>query len=212
MKIPKGMTEQEVIDAINKVARGLAGKYKFGYHGIEDMQQDAWRFAIEGLEYYDKKKGKLETFLWTHIRNQLYNQKRNKFQRPDLPCKNCPFHAYDPDFQQSRSGCTKYSDKLECDLYARWFKRNNTKKNIMAPITIENVQDEKEESMKLQDYIGDSIDYQHIVTTINSNIGIEYRTDWLKLQNGIKLKRPEETKLIKHIKEILEANDIRSEE
>lgn len=212
MKIPKGMTEQEVIDIVNKVARGLAHKYKFGYHGIEDIQQDAWEFAIKGLEKYDKKKGTLETFLWTHVRNQLYNQKRNKFQRPDMPCKDCPFHAYDPDLQQSRSGCTKYDDKMACDLYSRWYKRNSRKKNIMSPITIENVQDEKEESMKLQDIIGDSIDLNYIVHTINDNIGIEYRSDWIKLKNGIKLKKGPHTKLITHIQEILKLNNIESYE
>ena len=211
MKIPKGMTEQEVIDTINKVARGLSHKYRFGYHGVEDIQQDAWEFGIKGLDHYDKKKGTLETFLWTHIRNQLYNQKRNKFERPK-PCKTCPFNAYDPDLQNSSSGCTKYDDKMGCDLYASWYKRNSCKKNIMTPITIENVQDEKEESMKLQDIIGDAIDFNYIVNTINDNIGIEYRANWIKLKNGIKLKRPDHVKLIGHIQQILEKHDIRDSE
>ncbi len=90
MNIPKGMTEEEVLSSIDRVANGLAYKYRFGYHGLDDMKQEARMLAIEGLDRYDSSRGKLETFLWTHVSNRLFNIKRNKYARPDKPCFDCP--------------------------------------------------------------------------------------------------------------------------
>ena len=39
------------------------------------MKQQAAIFALEGLEKYDNKRP-LENFLWTHVRNRLFNYKR----------------------------------------------------------------------------------------------------------------------------------------
>ena len=88
--IPNGMTEKQVIQIINNIANRLAGKFKFGYHDLEDMKQQARLFAWEGMENYDGIRP-LENFLWTHVRNRLYNFKRNNFGRPDKPCDSCPF-------------------------------------------------------------------------------------------------------------------------
>ena len=105
MKIPEGMTEEDVLSSIDRVANGLAYKYKFGYYGVDDMKQEARLLAIEGLERYDSSRGKLETFLWTHVSNRLFNIKRNKYSRPDKPCFDCPLNAYDPDCKNSINQC-----------------------------------------------------------------------------------------------------------
>ena len=60
--IPHGMTEDEVVQTINLIANRLAGKFKFGYHELEDMKQQARLFAWEGLENYDGVRP-LENFL-----------------------------------------------------------------------------------------------------------------------------------------------------
>ena len=51
--IPPHMTEQQVVQIINNIANRLASKFKFGYHELEDMRQQARLFAWEGLENYD---------------------------------------------------------------------------------------------------------------------------------------------------------------
>ena len=51
--IPKGMDETEVIAIIDRIANRLAAKFKFGYHELEDMKQQARLFAWEGMENYD---------------------------------------------------------------------------------------------------------------------------------------------------------------
>ena len=94
MKIPKGMTEDEVLSSIDLVANRLASKFRFGYHSIDDMKQQARIFALEALDIYDNTKGTtLDTFLWLYVRNRLCNFKRDNYERPK-PCLNCPLNAY----------------------------------------------------------------------------------------------------------------------
>ena len=76
LHIPSNMTEEEVIETIERVATRLCRKFRFGYHEVDDIKQQASLFAWEGLEKYDEKRP-LENFLWTHVRNRLYNFKRN---------------------------------------------------------------------------------------------------------------------------------------
>ena len=91
MKIPDNHSEQEVLDVIDGIANRLCYKFKFGYHSPEDMKQQARLFAWEGLEKYDGKRP-LENFLWTHVRNRLYNFKRNNYSRLEKPCDTCEFY------------------------------------------------------------------------------------------------------------------------
>ena len=167
--IPQGMTEQQVIQIINNIANRLAGKFKFGYHDIEDMKQQARLFAWEGLENYDGVRP-LENFLWTHVRNRLYNFKRNNFGRPDKPCDSCPF--FDKTFFNAKGyGCKAYDDHEECDLYAGWLSRNTAKRNIMntAQLDLE---------IKGSDNMADLIDQKHIFNLIDKSIPVKYREDW----------------------------------
>lgn len=80
MKIPKGMTEQQVIDIITKVVERQAAKFRFGYHEIEDMKQEGFIIAMDALERYDNERP-LENFLAVHVNNRLKNFKRDHFYR-----------------------------------------------------------------------------------------------------------------------------------
>ena len=94
MKIPKGMTEEQVLEAIENVVNSLARNFRFGYFDTEDMKQEGRVYAIEGITKYNPKVGPLENFLRTHIRNRFINLRRNKLTRYQPPCVDCPF--YDP--------------------------------------------------------------------------------------------------------------------
>jgi len=76
MKIPKGMTEQQVIETITKVADRQAAKFRFGYYEVEDMRQEAFIIAMDALDRYDEKRP-LENFLAVHVNNRLKNFKRD---------------------------------------------------------------------------------------------------------------------------------------
>lgn len=203
MNIPKGMTEQEVLEAIDRVANGLGHKFRFGYHGLEDMKQEARMEALKALDSYDASRGKLETFLWTHVKNRLSNLKRNKFERYDKPCLNCPLKAYDPQCLESSNQCTEYDDKDDCKPYYNWSKRNFSKKNIMSPVGMQNVKDEHESRMKEDNDIVESIYSAQVIALLDVKIPVALRSSWVKLKNDIKINKPERDKLLLSIRQIL---------
>jgi hypothetical protein len=201
-QIPDGMTEEEVIEVINNVVRRLAWKYRFGYHTVDDIKQQGWLEAWKGLDKYDNKRP-LENFLWTHVRNRLFNYKRDNYERPDLPCLDCPFKAYDPHCVNSNSGCTKFSDKMECSLYASWAKRNSTKRNLMNPMELGDVVDGQEQNMKTWDNIEDILDKKELIKTIEENIPIELKPDFIRLRYDIRLPKIRKEKVLSAIHNIL---------
>jgi len=203
--LPNNITDEEFITVWEKISKKLGYKFKFGYHSHEDMKQQAAIFALEGLKNYDNKRP-LENFLWTHVRNRLFNYKRDNYQRPDKPCFTCPF--YKPNDSACSSGCSEFKNKSDCELFASWSKRNDTKKNIMKPVGIDNV---NENSTEIVDFnLLDAISNKEIIKIIDNNISIKNRPIFLKLLGGSKVSKLEVNKLVKEIKKILKDNDINS--
>jgi len=186
------VSDAEFLEVLDKITKRLAHKFKFGYHSAEDMKQQAAIFALEGLKNYDYKRP-LENFLWTHVRNRLFNYKRNNYQRPDKPCLTCPL--YDPSFKVSNNQCSKFIDKKECEPYASWAKRNDAKKNIAKPSYVED--------LSLLSGSNTSHESSEIVSFLDSNIRSEYRESYLKLKHNQKINKSELAKLKKHIAEIM---------
>lgn len=199
----KKVDESELLKVIDIIAKKLAYKFKFGYHEIEDMKQQISIFALEGLQNYDHKRP-LENFLWTHVRNRLFNYKRDNYQRPDKPCYSCPL--YDPHMTKSHSVCEKYSDKNDCDLYSHWYSRNSTKKNLMHLTTIDELKDYGSAFTTQEDSLFSQISNSEIVNKIEENLGGDFRIIYLKLKNGGKVSKSDNEKLMIKIKEILENN------
>lgn len=204
-KIMNKVTESEFLAAWEKISQKLGYKFKFGYHSHEDMKQQAAIFALEGLKNYDTSKP-LENFLWTHVRNRLFNYKRDNYQRPDKPCLTCPF--YDPNNLKSTSQCTEFCNKEECSLFSSWTKRNDAKKNIMRPVGIDSVAENSKEINYNQ--LFDDISNKEILDIIDANISIKNRPIYLKLKGGIKVPKTELKKLHNEIRQILKDHDIKS--
>lgn len=207
MIIPAGMTEQEVLDVIEKVARRLAHKFRFGYHDIDDMKQQARMYAIKAMPKYDSSRP-LENFLWTCVHNELFNNKRNKFARPDKPCLKCPLAAY----IKETDGCSAYHDKMECSQYAGWINRNTAKQNLMQPIELSDVEDEREDRMKLHETPDDIVMTSEIIKIIDQNLPTNMRKDWIMMRKGIKVPKPRRLKLQQEILTILGQHGITAEE
>lgn len=195
-KISNKVSEEEFLKVVENISKRLANKFKFAYHSFEDMKQQAAIFALEGLEKYDNSRP-LENFLWTHVRNRLFNYKRNNYQRPDKPCLTCEF--FDKYCKNSTNQCSQYTDKYACSLYAAWAKRNENKKNIIQPSYIEDY------SIFIQNNSSvDNIQNQEIINFLDTNIEIEYRESYLKLKHGVKIPKSQLVKLQSHILKLME--------
>ena len=72
MKIPKNLSEQEVVDKITLVINRIAPKYTFRGYDIDDIKQEAFIICYEALERYDQKRP-LENFLSVNLSNRLKN-------------------------------------------------------------------------------------------------------------------------------------------
>jgi hypothetical protein len=189
--------DDQFLQAVDNISKKLAYKFKFGYHDHSDMKQQIAIFALEGLKNYDGIRP-LENFLWTHVRNRLFNYKRDNYQRPNKPCLTCPL--YDPNNQTSKSQCSKYTDKSECDLYAGWSKRNTTKKNLVYLTGVEDFSlVPKTHSVNFDSLVSN----KEILDLLDSELSGEERELYLKFRGGAKINKSDMNKLLIKIRYIL---------
>lgn len=78
MKIPKNMTEQQVVDQINIVVNRISSRYTFHGYEVDDIKQEAFIICIDALERYDEVRP-LENFLSVHLSNRLKNFIRDNY-------------------------------------------------------------------------------------------------------------------------------------
>lgn len=173
----------EVLDA---VAKRLAPKFVFGYHSLEDIEQQARLIALEAVPRYDGKRN-FYNFIFTHTKNRLCTYKRDNYERLNTPCEKCPFNAWIKETDE----CTKYENKFDCELYHKWLMRNSAKKNLMRPIGITCATGKNEEFMEIPNSIDNSVTKKEIVDIIESKLTSKQRKYWLKLKTGQKLKKAE---------------------
>ena len=196
MKIPDNHSEQEVIDIIDGIANRLCYKFKFGYHSPDDMKQQARLFEWEGLEKYDGKRP-LENFLWTHVRNRLYNFKRNNYSRLEKPCDTCEFFI--------KKKCTAFEDQEECNLYKGWLDRNNAKKNLMHSVSVE--YDQKDKDMPSLS----TLFAKEVLDLLDEELHVRFREDWIRFINNLKLSKNRKDRLLEEIGKTLEEHGIDQE-
>jgi hypothetical protein len=192
--------ENEFLKIVDIIAKKLAYKFKFGYHDFDDMKQQISIFALEGLKNYDHKRP-LENFLWTHVRNRLFNYKRDNYQRPDKPCLTCPI--YDPHCKKSTNQCEQYPNKEDCSLYKSWTDRNSTKKNLMHLNTIDEIKDYGNTFISDENLLVNSIETNELWKLIESHLTGEYRTLYLKIKSGNKVSKGDMDKLASKLREII---------
>ena len=190
------MQEEELIRIVDKIANRFASTFKFGYHEIEDMKQQAWQVALEGLKDYDGKRP-LENFLWTHVRNRLYNFKRDNYFRPEKPCDRCPLLVNDQ--------CTQFKDRLECDLYSRWDKRTEKRKSLMTAV-------EHTDTKYSENDIIKQLDEKHLFETVDYNMPVELREYWIRFIHNLKLNKQKKEQVLLEITLILKEHNLDPQE
>jgi len=196
------MTEEEVLGVIDRVVNILAFNFKFGYFDLDDMKQQGRMYAIEAMPRYNPDMGNLHNFLRSHIRNRFLNLHRDKLSRHQPPCQGCPF--YDPNCQQSKNKCTAFSDKLECDKYAGWEKRNGAKRSLVEPLDISGIRDEKEKNMRNNVDIPEIVTKSELMDIIDNNLPVTMRADFKKMMEDVSVSKQRRDKVILKIKEIVE--------
>jgi DNA-directed RNA polymerase specialized sigma subunit len=175
MKVPKGMTEEQVLQTIQKVVRRVAHKYKFGYYDYDDICQEGFLIAIEGLERYDGLRP-LENFLAVHVSNRLKNFKRDNFCRQE---------------KISPSGVMREN-------------RNNSKRFLMEPLDISNIRDDRESKMRISDDFVIDIENKEIVHIVNRHMDISMRSDYLRMLDGVYVPKPRRVQILASVYQIVE--------
>jgi len=164
MKTPPGYSEKEVLATIKIVTHHLAPKYTFGYHTVEDVEQEAFILALEALERFDTTKGgKLKTYIYTYVGNRLKNFKRDNYYRQEYTCKKCG-----------------QTDPL-CKTCIKRAWRAEQKVNILEANDIHSVTDD---AALLKDHDWE-LDSQEIFDAINSQLSLALREDFLKIRDGV---------------------------
>jgi hypothetical protein len=181
MRLPPGMSEEQVVEVIKKVVKNLSYKFRFGYNNHEDLQQQGARFAIEALNKgsYDPSRP-LENFLYTHVRNRFINYKRDNYIRNEPPCLTCIF--YDKHCKKSTNQCAEFTDKMTCGKFKNWQTRNAARKSLMHPVNIESI---GESSVEYKDCMDDSVDFTKFKNKIDADLPVELRSDYLKMLDGV---------------------------
>jgi DNA-directed RNA polymerase specialized sigma24 family protein len=111
MKVPKNMTEEQVLSQITLVVDRISPKYTFTGYDVNDIKQEAFIICLEALDRYDCNRP-LENFLSVHLSNRLKNFVRDNFftKKDDeikksimlpksLSNENCPTASYE-DYDQ----------------------------------------------------------------------------------------------------------------
>ena len=196
MKIPKGMSEQEVLDVINKTVNYLAPSFKFGYFDSDDMKQEGAIFCMEALENFNFKKSTqndisdaLFTFLKTHVRWRFLNMRRKQLIRVEPPACDCKLCKEDS------------PNRLDCQKYSNWVKRNISKKSLMEPFDVDDVHSTK---ASYENSIDDLVLSSEIITILNERIPVTIRADYRKFIEGVSISKSKKESLISKIKQILE--------
>lgn len=162
MKIPKNMTEKQVMDKIELVIGRIAPRYVFPGYDINDIKQESFIICLDALKRYDKNRP-LENFLSVHLSNRLKNFVRdNNFTKSD-----------------------------------------EEKKKVLLPMQLCNeytIEDDTEER---------SLDQQEIFDIVDCTISTEYRSDYLKMVNGVHVSKKRREEIIEHIKDILKEKGIK---
>ena len=72
MHVPKGMTEDSVVDTITTVCNRIAPRYTFHGYTIDDIKQESFIICMEALNRYEEGRP-LENFLSVNLSNRLKN-------------------------------------------------------------------------------------------------------------------------------------------
>lgn len=191
-EVSPNYSEEQILQILEKTARTLAKKFKFGYYDEDDIVQEAILIALQALPSYDNSRP-LENFIWVCMHNGLYNLKRSKYFRPTPPCTQCPLGGT---LHAGGESCTEFSSVTQCKWYVRWVERNNTRKHLMSACVAE------------EDFCGvfdtDDPAANELFSMVDRRIPPDLREAWLRFVHGNRITHAKRQKLLSTIRDILE--------
>ncbi len=196
MILPPNVSEAHFLEVVEKVVGILSRSFTFGYFDVADIKQQGRLFAIKAMEKYDPSRP-LDNFLYTHVKNRLINFRRDKFRRNDPPCHDC---------HNSIAGETQHADKQYCPKYINWLRLNSAKQNIMNPLDISNICDEREPTTRNESSVVEDIERNELLSLIDMKLSVELRSDYLKMQSGESVPKTRREAVKAAVLEILKDN------
>ncbi len=206
MVIPPGMTEREVLDAIEKAVGILAPSFVFGYYDVDDIKQHGRLAALKVLEkvkgdgspVYDASRP-FENFIYSHVKNRYINLRRDKFRRNDPPCLEC------------HRGEWCGFENAPCEKYHVWKTRNTAKANLMRPVNIGGTSDSPSEGEFLDRPHSNPLGEQDAETAellrrIDEELPVEFRSAWKQMQDHHPVPKEKRDVIELRIREILKGN------
>jgi DNA-directed RNA polymerase specialized sigma24 family protein len=185
VQLPEGVTESDFLDAVSKACDLLAKTFAFGYYDSDDIRQEAFVFAAEGLSRYDPTRP-LANFVYTHIKNRLINFRRDRFHRNDPPCLLC-----------GRGG--RHADGVQCDKFISWKKRNSAKQSLMRPIDLS----DREDVDAVCEDLTENLSRDEILSKIDMGLPTELRGIYLRMLSGEAVPKSKRDAVAAKIREIL---------
>ena len=199
MIVPKGYTEGEILEIIERVVNVLANKFTFGVYDLADIKQHGRLKALEAINSGKYKEGlPIDKFIYTHVRNRYMNLKRDKYSRNEPPCLKCPFRNL-----TLTSGCSEFNNKNNCELFAKWDKNNSAKKSLARPGDL-TVNDDGEISIPSNHNVSDDAAHAELMRLIDQKLPMNMRNDWLRLKAGVKLNKDRTNEIYETVREIID--------
>lgn len=185
MKLPRSLTETQVLEVVEEIVTKLSKKLTFGFYDIEDIQQEGrMRALTTGLETFDDTRftdaemaKALERFLRIHVTTRMKNFMRDNMGRSEKP--------------------------INPDRVENWERVNKRRRNIMRPASIHEISHE----FPLLTSAVEEIHHTHLMELINKNLPVDLRTDFLRMCDGVRVPKPRQSKVREAIAEIIQLNE-----
>jgi hypothetical protein len=168
------MSEEEVIESIERVVSLLGRRFVFGYNQLDDALQEGRIFALELLKSrkYDPARGPLDAFLYKHVFRRYINQKRDLIRRTDAPCAAC--------YRGQPCG----PDGRPCQKFAAWNDRQHRKAALAAAAAHEPFDDEHAERQKAPP-ADEVAAHDELLRLIDERLDVEHRRLLLQMRDGL---------------------------
>lgn len=174
----------ETMEVITKIMNRLAPKFTFGHYGVDDIKQEIFILAVEGLEKYDKDRGAISTYLYYYIHSRIKNFKRDNFFRKEYKCNKC--ECKDP-----------YCDRC---VKRQW--RMARKSGLLEPTNIQHI--EQDSSIIVHhDYLED-LAIKELQDIINRELPVSMRENYLRMTEGMYVHKSKRAEIEKILYEIID--------
>lgn len=182
MILPDGMTEEEFVAVVGRIARVLAPQFRLANEDVDDLGQQCIVWCLEALPKYRPEVGKaasgLSGFLFMACRNRCKNRLRDSCSRNDPPCKVCA-DAADGRGKGHESG-------VECKAYRRWRERNGRKSSLNRPRGLAVIMGVAEPHTS-PDEVVENAETAELLALIDEHLPLELRADYLRMRAGVQV-------------------------